>query len=311
MVGKRLAALGADVIKIGSTRHPDALRTTPTPRPPGSEVNGEVNWLFANLNAGKRSISLDLASERGRALFLQLVERAEVMLDSYGIDPLPKFRLTYEDLIDVKPDLVMLRSTVMGRRGPCGNTIATGSAIASAGGLTGLTGYPDDDPCGTGTAHPDYSSSAHLGLVATLAALVFRNRTGRGIEIDFSQVEGVASFLGAEFLREQAGDVPLGPEGNRRDGCLVHGVFPGATSDDWCAIAVATEDGWQRLLARVEADDPVLAEGLRAAADPDLRDRLLAGWTVRFRSDELAGTLRQADVLADEVLEAPDLLTNP
>jgi crotonobetainyl-CoA:carnitine CoA-transferase CaiB-like acyl-CoA transferase len=145
-----------------------------------------------------------------------------------------------------------------------------------------------------------------------LAALRFRDKTGKAIEIDFSQVEGVASFLGGEFIEMQRAGHDLPRTGNHLPGYILHGVYPTVGDDRWCAVSIQTEDNWKHLIDEVGRDAPLLAGRLDAARDSaDAVDAIFADWTRNQDERALTRRLQDIGIAAGPVLYTPDLLTDP
>src|ERR1051325_1409301 len=187
-----LADCGATVIRLESTRRTDASRTLAPflAVPPGPEDCA----IFHNLNAGKLMITLDLDKEDGRAIALDLVRWADVVLDSFTAGTMQRWSLDYESLRTVKPDIIVLSSCLMGERGPLSSFAGFGNLAAAITGFYNLTGWPDRPPAGPFSAYTDYLSP-RFTVAAVLAALDHRRRTGEGVYIDQSQAEASLQFL--------------------------------------------------------------------------------------------------------------------
>ena len=192
LVTLNLAAMGADVIKIESHTHFDWWRGS---RPPG-DGDGmglhERSHVFNTANRGKRGITLDLSTPRGRDLAIELISTADVVVENYGAGVIEKLGLTYEALSAKNPGLVMLRQPGFGADGPEANYVAFGNTIEGMSGLTSLTGYEGGPPMMLSNAAGDPVSGL-LGTTAVLAGLAARKEDGKGRLIECAQLEG---FLG-------------------------------------------------------------------------------------------------------------------
>jgi crotonobetainyl-CoA:carnitine CoA-transferase CaiB-like acyl-CoA transferase len=300
-----LSELGADVVKIESEAHPDVLRQTGM---------GKINKGFA-FNAecrGRRSVALDLGTERGRELAFQLCEQADVVAENHRGGVLDRLGLGYDAVRAVNPGVVYASSSGYGRGGPFGEMPAFGPLNSGFNGVHLLWNQPDAPyPCGTSLNHPDHIAGKVLA-VAVLAALGHRWRTGEGQRIDMAQTEAGAYLIGEVYLDAfLAGQDPL-PLGNRADDAAPHGVYPAAGDDRWVAIAVVDDAGWQRLVAALgwdaDASHATLAGRL---ADRDAIDARLAAWTAERPADDVAALLQAHDVSAMPVMGPPDHLADP
>src|SRR5262245_55855060 len=135
-----LAAFGAEVLKIETKQHPDGLRTVPVPRPPGN-YGPNVNGIFNNFNANKLSLSIDVNTKGGREIVRRLIAVSDIVVDNFGVDPYPRWGLTYPEVAAIRPDVIMLRSSVNGRTGAGRNYIGFGFTIGPASGINALMGF--------------------------------------------------------------------------------------------------------------------------------------------------------------------------
>lgn len=306
---KPLADHGADVIKIESRTRVDPIRSM---APFRDGVKGvDRSGYFANRNSSKRSICLDLKDPRGRELALQLISVSDVVVNNFSPGTMDRLGLGYEAALTVRPDVVYLEMPMMGTEGPYRDCRGYGLTIAAAGGLLGLTGYPSGPPVGTGTNYPDHVPNPLHGAVAVLAALRKRRRTGQGEYIELAQLESTINAIGPAVVAAAAGDA-VGPVGNDDEVATPHGVYPCAGTDNWCAIAVFSEQQWtaaRAVLTAVNWDDhPDLdSEAGRRAARP-LLDRLIATATIGWDAAQLATALTDRGVAAALVAHADDLL---
>lgn len=311
---KYLAALGATVVKLEFSGHPDFLRLAPAPRIPGN-MSPEVSHIFANFNTNKLGFNVNLTRPEGRDLVRALVARADIVLDNYGVDPFPKWGMTYDDLVKIKPDLIMLRSSVMGRTGPCSDYSTTGNVIASFTGLNMMMGFEGEPPVGMGTAHPDYSSNPHHTAIALLVALHHRRRTGLGQYIDLSQAESTAAFWGHALMEFTVNGVNPPRLGNRSLWSAPHGAYrcaaDGEDDDRWIAIACDDESQWRALAAELTPDlldDPRFSRLEDRIANAQALDERV-GEAARSRDAyELMSALQARGVPAGVVQNHRDLL---
>ena len=310
---KYLAALGATVIKVESAGHPDFLRTV-YPRPVGN-TSINASHIFNNFNAGKLSLELNMTQESSQRAIRELIKKSDVIVDNFGVDPFPKWGLSVEEIRRINPGIIVARSSVMGRTGPCKDYTGLGYTISALGGLNSLMGFPGDPPIGPCIAYPDYSSNPfHLGI-AIMAALHRKRMTGLGDYIDLSQTESSIAFWGHAILAFEATGVSPEPQGNTSDWASPHGAYRcKPTSDDeerWAVIACNTEDEWRALADALSPgwlDDPRFATLESRVAHRAALDDVLAKRCAAFDAYELVGLLQSRRVPAGVIQNHRDLL---
>ncbi len=294
---------GATVVRVESTRRPDFLRVMAI----NSEQGLEGSALFDVLNPAKKSITLNLKHEDGRAIARRLVHWADAVVENFAPKAMQAWGLDYWQLQREKPDLVMLSTCLNGQSGPHRDYPGFGGQGAALSGYNYLTGWPDREPVGPFGTITD-SLSPRFAATALAAALHFQRRTGNGVYLDVSQVEtGVYSL--SPWLLQQAmyGNAPA-REGNHNPRAVPHAAFPCAGEDSWIAIACWNDRQWQTLAT---------VAGLEATRTPTLPDRLLARetiedeigtWTSAHSAEELAARLQAAGVEAVPVADFRYLL---
>ena len=257
-----LALLGAEVVKVESTKRPDPARRGFLADYGG--INRSPN--FNELNLGKRSFQVDLSEPAGRALAHRLAEWADVVVDNFRPGVMTRFGLDAETLLAQRPELIVASSSANGATGPDAMAAGLASIFGATGGLSEQTGYADGPPTEIGES-TDYRSGSALA-VAMLAALLHRARTGEGQHVDLASREVVAASSPDALLAEQLGVAVADPRSaTRHREFAPHDVYPAAGEDDWVAIAVGDESEWAGLCARARprragwtryptADDP-------------------------------------------------------
>jgi benzylsuccinate CoA-transferase BbsF subunit len=310
LVTKMLAEHGADVIKVESRKRPDNLRVAPPFRPGTSGL--DASGYFASRNNDKRSLSLNMKSPKGRELARKLAGTCDVVANNYRPGVMEGWGLDYETLRADNPALVYLAMPMNGSNGPDRSAIGFGSTIAAHAGLVYLSGRPDRPPVGTGTHYPDHLPSPGHALVAVLAALLQRKKTGAGRMIEISQLESTVNILGPATVAASLGE-QLSRNGNRVAGHHPSGVFPCAGDDRWIALAARNDDEWQRLATTLSpelARDPrFLTDAGRQAAE-DALEECIAEFTRARARDELAAAFQAAGVPASAVQTSEDVLND-
>src|SRR5438094_645027 len=302
-----LGELGAEVVKIESRANVDFLRrVTIEPDTPNRA------WTFNDENRGQESVCLDLATVRGRELALRLCAAADVVAENNRGGVVGCWGLDYEDVRRLRPDVVYLCSQGYGRGGPLGEVPAFGPLNSAFAGANWLWNHPDAPyPAGSSLNHPDHIASK-LAVVAVLAALEHRRRTGEGQRIEMAQTEAAAFLLGEFYL---AGPCEAGaprPQGNAVDWAVPHGVYPSAGDDRWVAIAAVGDAAWEALVRCPGwTPEPRLAtlDGRRAAREEI--DSRLTEWTRGRTAEEAAAALQAAGVSAMPVQNPDDHRADP
>lgn len=208
---KLLADLGADVIKVERTESGDpARRIGPFP---DDLPHPEKSGLYLYLNAGKRSVTLDLKSQTGQALFGRLVEWADIIVHNFAPQEMPELGLEYARLEQLKPSLVMTSISNFGQSGPYRDYSASDMTLFAGGGLMYQIGFPEMPPLRFGGSIVQYSGGLSA-FTATLMALHYAESAGIGQHVDLSLMEVIASnhfqsivewvYAGIEHKRNRA-----------------------------------------------------------------------------------------------------------
>jgi benzylsuccinate CoA-transferase BbsF subunit len=301
LVTKALAEHGAEVIKVESRARPDNLRVAPPFRPGAESLDG--SGYFASRNNDKKSLALNMRTERGRELARALAEQVDVVANNFRPGVMERWGLDYAAIAAANPSVVYLAMPMQGSDGPHSGYIGFGATIAALAGLVHLSGEPERTPVGTGTHYPDHVPSPGHALVALLAALRRRARTGEGAYVELSQLESAANVVGPALVAAGNGGPEPTRNGNRVHGHLPSGVFRCRGEDAWCAIA-----------ARSDEERGALARALGLDALPAAEDELevaVAARTADRDRDELAAALQGAGVPAWPVQSSRDVLADP
>ncbi|MBV8770759.1 MAG: CoA transferase [Deltaproteobacteria bacterium] len=306
-----LGALGADVIKIESSTRPDLVRFLS-----GTDGVTAMNrsGIFNAINYSKRSINLNLSHPKPRELAIRLIRKSDIVTENFTARTMRNFRLGYDDLRRIKPDLIMLSGTSLGQTGPYADTVGWGPTNQAFAGTSYLTGYPGGFPCAGGGTWPDFAVGVAM-VFALTAALHHRGRTGQGQYIDVSMCEVVTSMMPEAMLDYFMNGVDREPIGNRDPEMAPHGVFPAKGDDRWIAIAV-TDDAEFGILCDV-LGIPTLTRDRRYASQAgrllnvEQLEREIAAVTKGLERDELAAKLVERGICAGPVYSAPDLVNDP
>ena len=300
-----LSELGADVVKIESEQHLDVLRAVGM---------GRVNCSFA-FNAesrGRRSVVLDVRTEEGRRLALELCAHADVVAENYRGGALDRVGLGYDAVKAVNPTVVYVSSQGYGRGGPLGEMPSYGPLNNGFVGLHHLWNHPDVPyPCGTALNHPDHIAGKLLAT-GVLAALDHRRRTGAGQRVEMAQTEVAAYLLGEVYLDAALRGADPEPRGNARDDAVPHGVYPAAGDDRWLAVSVLDDEAWRRMgEAAGWPPDPSTATLDGRLANRDVLDKQVAEWTSGRTAEDAATWLQAHGVSAMPVMGPEDHHSDP
>ncbi len=306
-----MAMLGADVIHVESTRHPDGTRLIA-----GIPVSEDQWWeqspIFSGLNTNKRGITLNLQSDTGRDLLKRLIATADVVVENFTPRVLESMGLTYDALKAIRPDIIMVRMPGFGLDGPWRDNPAFAYVIEAAAGISWLTGYPDRNPFEPYSVG-DPNAGIHA-LNATLLALQHRRRTGDGSMVEAAMVDAALnvaaeqvieySAYGALLQRRRAtADRPR----RRRTSTSATRSTSSAGHDSWVAIAVANDAQWAGLRDALGRPGWAISAELSTAAGRrahhDLIDRHLSAWCAERTRDEIVAALWDNDVPVAKVLQ--------
>jgi crotonobetainyl-CoA:carnitine CoA-transferase CaiB-like acyl-CoA transferase len=316
VVGRALADFGATVIRVESSAKVETARHMAPFY--GGRHTVESSALYINTNAGKQGLALDLATEAGRAVVRDLARWADILIESYAPGLMQRWGLGYEQLAADNPGLIMLSSSLMGNTGRFSRLAGYGNVGAAMGGFQYIVGWPDRPPLGPFGPYTDFVAP-RLALVALLAALEDRQRTGRGCYLDVSQVESGVWFLAPEIAAFAADGVVQGRVGNRDATFVPHGVFacqPAARDQaDHVAIAIRDDADFAalvRLMGRPElATDPRLSGVAARRAAEDELEAMINDWTSIRTAPEVEAACQAVGVPAHRASTSADFVSDP
>lgn len=310
-IGRFMAWAGAEVIKIESRGFPDVTRLYIAPSEPELGVQDALSPWFTDWNAGKRFVALDLTKPDAVALAKDLVARADIVVENFSHGVLAKLGLDYDNLKTVNPRLIMLSSTGYGATGPYHRYVTWGPNIEALSGMVRSAGYAHRDGAVTQYAYPDPLSAVH-GMVAILAAVEHRRRSGAGQHIDMSQYEATVSAMGAAVMELLANGREPERRGNRLPGVHPIGIYRCRGEDRWCAIACEDEQEWAALAKLLgldrEESGAQFATAETRVANADELDRRIEAHTSTRDAYGLMHALQKAGVPAAAVQDVDDQL---
>jgi benzylsuccinate CoA-transferase BbsF subunit len=304
---KILGELGADVIKIESKDNLDFMRTI------GPDINNIAG--FNEANRSKRSFGVGLGSQKGKELVGELVKQADIIVENFRGGVMKSLGFDYEHARKLNPRIIYVSSQGFGGGGPYSEFQAYGPMLSAASGMLSFWAQPDDPyPVGSNSPLPDHMASKHV-VIAALAALDYRRRTGKGQFVDMAQTEVAASLVGEHHLDYTFNKRVAKPMGNRSPYAAPHGCYPCKGADDWCAVTVFTDEEWSSFceaLGNPEwTQDPKFSDVLCRLKNVDELDKHVSEWTATLDAHVVMDTLQAMGVAAGVVQRAPDTLADP
>jgi len=263
--GRFLAGLGADVVKVEHESRWDGMRFTTIgglprggraardaatePLAPERTDSPNRSGMFMELNAGKRAMSLDLKSERGKEVLTELIRGADMVVEGFSPGTMDRMGFGYERLKEINPNIVYVQQSGMGQQGTYGGLRSFGPTAQALVGLSDMSGLPEPwQPAGIGYSFLDWFGAYNMAN-AMIAALYRQRATGRGCWIDASQGETGTYLTGTAVLDYSVNGRPWARYGNRSPykAAAPHGAYPTSGHDRWIAIGCFTESHWEAL----------------------------------------------------------------
>jgi len=312
ITAKALADHGATVVHIESDNPPDRLRLV---GPFKDDVPGiDRCQFFGSFNTSKLSLHLDLKHPIGQEIVRRLLAWCDIALDSFTAGTMAALGFGYDVARTLNPDIIMATTCLMGQTGPAAKLAGYGYHAAAVSGFYEITGWDDRPPAGPFNAYTDTIAPRFLATTL-MAALDHRRRTGQGQFIDQAQMESALHFLSPELLEVQVSGTSPRRAANLDPVHVPHDAYPCAGVDQWCAVAVETDEQW-RALRHVMGEpswamDPQLDTAAGRRARRDLIDRELGTYTAAFEPHALMTTLQAAGVPAGAVQRSSDHLLDP
>jgi len=326
--------LGAEVIRVESTRFPDAIRVMP-PFVPEPGERGEAfgaatlanatgasspnrGGIFYKYNTGgKRSITVDARHPKGLQLLKDLVAHSDVVTESFAAGTLDRWGLSYEVMREIRPDIVYVSMCGFGHVGPDTAHVTMGPTAQALTGLTFMVGLPDRPPAGWSFSYLDHVGG-YLGAIGILTGVIHRGRTGQGQHVDVSQLEPATALSGALLLDAMLNNRPSRrpgfPTGNRRahPPCAPSGAYRARGDDKWVVVSCRTEEQWKALVGAMGnpqwSADPRFATVAARVEHADELDEHVEAWTSERDRYEVMALLQGSGVPAGAVQDAADRL---
>ena len=310
---KYFADYGATVIRVETTKRPCTMRISAPYKDnkPGLDRSGYFNHFSANM----LSMSLNMEHPKALEVARRLVANSDVVMDNFTPGVMESWGLGYEELKKVKPDIIMLRQSGFGSWGPYAQQPAFGMILAAMAGLPNFIGWPDGGPLPVGVSAYTDCISPRFASAALIAALDYRNKTGKGQLLDLSQFETALYFIMPAILEYISTGREPSRIGNSHPYAAPHGVYPCKGDDRWCTIAVFNDEQWAslcRVMGKTEyIEDPRFNTMLNRKKNEDEINRLVGDWTNNFMPEEVMDRMQSAGVPAGVVKNAADIYVDP
>ncbi|GGM20862.1 CaiB/BaiF CoA transferase family protein [Dactylosporangium sucinum] len=304
--GRMLRDFGADVVKVEDPVVGDYARQW-TPQKDGLSLG------FSRLNAGKRSVAVDLRRAEGRDLVRRLAAGFDVVIESFRPGRLEGWGLGYDVLSAGNPGLVLTRVSGFGQTGPYRQRPGFGTVAETGSGFAYINGWPDTPP----TSPPFGFADSIAGIAAamgTAMSLYRRERTGLGDVVDVALYEPLMFIVGDMILKYQTSGEIQGRVGNGTGSASPRGVYR-AADGGWLSIAASNQTIAERLFAAMERPDipldPRFATNVARMANNDAIQAEVSAWVATRPRDEILAVLDKHEVVASAVNDARDILADP
>ncbi|CAN5362174.1 CoA transferase [soil metagenome] len=305
--GRLLGDMGAEVIKIEPPGHPDPLRTWGQ-----AELDG--HHFFWTVHArNKKAVTLDLRTDAGRDLFLELVDCSDIIVENFRPGTLERWNLGYDVLHARNRGIILVRVSGYGQTGPDAHRAGYASVAEAASGLRHLNGFPGGPPPRMALSVGD-SLAGMFAAQGALAALYRRTVTGEGQVVDTALTESCLAIQESTIPDYDVGGVVRGPSGTRLEGIAPSNIYRSADGS-WVVIAANQDTVFRRLCTAMGqpelATDPRFADHVARGHNQDELDKLIGDWAADRQPEEIIETLSAAGVIAGPINTVAEVVTDP
>jgi formyl-CoA transferase len=305
-----LAWLGADVIKLEEPKMGEQGRWRVT------EKEGVDSFYFMLLNANKRSITLNLKSDRGKEIFLDLITKVDILSENYTLGTLEGLGLGYDRLRTINPRLIYMTVKGFGTFGPYSKYKSFDMIAQAAGGAMALTGTADSPPLKPGPTIGDTGTGIHAAC-GILAALYQRERTGRGQKVEVAMQDAVLNFVRVPMMGTYLNGKPAYRVGNRVGAGPVGDIFkcaPGGMND-YVFLYCSSMEMWHTMLVTIGhsevEDDPRFNNSKSRRENAGELKKIIEEWTGKRSKQEVMKIMGEAGVPCGAVMDSIELLNDP
>ena len=305
--GRLLGDMGAEVIKIEPPGAPDPLRTWGQ-----AELDG--HHFFWTVHArNKKAVTLDLRVPRGRDLFLELVEKSDIIVENFRPGTLEKWGLGYDVLRERNRGIILVRVSGYGQTGPDAHKAGYASVAEAASGLRHMNGFPGGPPPRLALSLGD-SLAGMFATQGALAALYRRTVTGDGQVVDAALTEACLAVQESTIPDYDVGGVVRGPSGTRLEGIAPSNIYPTADGS-WVVIAANQDTVFRRLCQAMGqpelATDERFADHVARGRNQDELDKIIGAWAGSREPGDIIATLSEAGVIAGPINTVAEVVEDP
>ena len=305
--GRLLGDMGAEVIKIEPPGSPDPLRTWGQ-----AELNG--HHFFWTVHArNKKAVTLNLRGAKGREVYLDLVERSDIIVENFRPGTLEKWDLGYDVLRQRNPGIILVRVSGYGQTGPEAHKAGYASVAEAASGLRYMNGFPGGPPPRLALSLGD-SLAGMFAVQGALAALYRRTVTGEGQVVDAALTESCLAVQESTIPDYDVGGVVRGPSGTRLEGIAPSNIYRTADGS-WVVIAANQDTVFRRLCAAMGrpelATDDRFANHVARGRNQDELDKIIADWASEREPGEIVATLSDAGVISGPINTVAEVVEDP
>jgi crotonobetainyl-CoA:carnitine CoA-transferase CaiB-like acyl-CoA transferase len=299
MTTKMLGAMGAEVIKIESSTRPEfSVR----------------DGMFSVINNNKKSCTLNITTPEGQEMIRELVQSSHVVVENFSSRVLVKYGLSYDMLREIKPDIIFVSASGMGRTGPEKDLLAYGSLLQGYSGRVGMIGKPNAalEAMGILPAWTD-PITALWETTAILSAIRHWRQTGQGAYVDLSMLEATVALLPEALLHAALGREVPEPRSVTETGAAPSGCFRCAGEDNWLALSVRSNEEWaglSRIMADAGLGDLPATPEARLAVKDEINARV-ARWLRTRDAAEIEAALHAQGIPASRSRHMKEIVADP
>ncbi|CAM3550028.1 formyl-CoA transferase [Rouxiella silvae] len=306
LAGRMLADFGAEVIKIEAPEKGDPLRKWRM-----LHQGTSVWWAVQSRN--KRSITLDLKQPEGQKIALDLLSKADILIENFRPGTLEKWGMSWETLHQLNPKLVVLSVSGYGQTGPYRDRPGFGVIGEAMGGLRFLSAEPGRTPVRVGISIGDSLSALH-GVIGILLALRHREQGGQGQQIDVALYESVFNMMESLIPEYSAFNHIRQPAGSSLPGIAPTNAYK-CRDGKYALIAGNGDTIFQRLMQVINrsdlAIDPALAHNDGRVAQVEKLDAAISEWASNYNLHEVLASLHEGGIPAGKIYDASDIARDP
>ena len=310
---KFFADHGATVIRVETATRPDVNRTSAPYKDgiPGINRGGYFNYYHSNI----QSLSLNMKHPDATDFCKRIVAKSDIFMENRAPGVIEKWGLGYEELKNVKPDIIMLRQNGYGSWGPYSKLPAFGMVLGPIAGLPNFIGWPGKEPLPIGVSAYTDCISPRFATAAVIAALDYRNKTGKGQLLDLSQFETAIYYILPGVLEYLTTGKEPERIGNASPYAAPHGIYACRGEDRWCTIAVFNDVQWNALCTEMGspdlAQDPRFDTFMNRKKNEAELNAAISQWTETKSPEQVMSHLQAKGVPAGVVSNSRDVFNDP